>query len=62
MNIKQLFTNLSLRNGGYLIMEHEVKHVLYTYFPKNLRVWGGEGVPCIWVIWYVAHMGYVRSA
>jgi hypothetical protein len=24
-------------------MGHEVKHVLYTYFPKKLRVWGGEG-------------------
>jgi hypothetical protein len=31
-----------LRNGGYLIMGHEVKHVLYTYFRKNLKSVGGE--------------------
>jgi len=42
-------------------MGREVKHVLYTHFPINLRVWG-ERAPYIWVIWYVAHMGYVRSA
>jgi hypothetical protein len=30
--------------GSNLITAHDVKHVLYTYFPENPRPWRGRGI------------------